>query len=594
MTYNYEAGILLVLNPNLINTPNFPSDLKAKAKRWDEKAVAHLRTRRLEIIEHQKELHRIRRKESDISLMQNSIKQLETRVKYMITDKENIEQRVLANLNSELTQHRNEYDMYTPQMVDVENRMKEREKNIRDRQSRLNEVTDHVFTNFCSRIGVTNIRQYEEREVRFEQEKRKKLLEFDDHIGKLKNELDYQKSEDNRESEKKIELTKQQRVARKAELEEKENETNEVKKQLAQVQKEQTSIQKQISAMEAKIEHERSERHLLLQTCKMEDIKLPLDEQGSSSSSLHNQRRSQSSLPSGSASQDSSMPESTQEQYQRENMISVDYSLLTSELTAIDSKPEVQRVAEHLAKEISEMQEHLCQVAAPNSKADELLEGARERLAETSEEFEQAKRKAKKAKLEFEKIKKERCDRFNKCFEHVAGHIDGIYKSLSRNTSAQAYLVPENPEEPYLEGVSYNCVAPGKRFRAMDNLSGGEKALAALALLFAVHSYNAAPFFVLDEIDAALDNTNIGKVARFICEKSKENMQLIVISLKEETYNRADALVGIYPLMEEINCSQILTLDLTQYNDMVEETQATATGSESFRTTELSSIEMVR
>lgn len=83
---------------------------------------------------------------------------------------------------------------------------------------------------------------------------------------------------------------------------------------------------------------------------------------------------------------------------------------------------------------------------------------------------------------------------------------------LSQNESAQAFLGPINMEEPYLDGISYNCIAPGKRFRPMDNLSGGEKTVAALALLFAIHSSNPSPFFVLDEIDAALDNTNIGKV----------------------------------------------------------------------------------
>jgi structural maintenance of chromosome 1 len=85
---------------------------------------------------------------------------------------------------------------------------------------------------------------------------------------------------------------------------------------------------------------------------------------------------------------------------------------------------------------------------------------------------------------------------------------------LSQNESAQAFLGPINMEEPYLDGISYNCIAPGKRFRPMDNLSGGEKTVAALALLFAIHSSNPSPFFVLDEVDAALDNTNIGKVGR--------------------------------------------------------------------------------
>ena len=116
------------------------------------------------------------------------------------------------------------------------------------------------------------------------------------------------------------------------------------------------------------------------------------------------------------------------------------------------------------------------------------------------------------AKTEFEKVKRQRLNAFNECFEAVSQRVDAIYKSLTNNASAQAFLVPENPEEPYLEGINYNCVAPGKRFQPMSNLSGGEKTVAALALLFAIHSFKPAPFFVLDEIDAALDNTNIGKV----------------------------------------------------------------------------------
>lgn len=62
-----------------------------------------------------------------------------------------------------------------------------------------------------------------------------------------------------------------------------------------------------------------------------------------------------------------------------------------------------------------------------------------------------------------------------------------------------------------------------------------------------MYSYQASPFFVLDEIDASLDNTNIGKVASYIKERSENNFQCIVISLKEEFYYRADALIGIYP-----------------------------------------------
>ncbi|KAH9383971.1 hypothetical protein HPB48_025948 [Haemaphysalis longicornis] len=73
-------------------------------------------------------------------------------------------------------------------------------------------------------------------------------------------------------------------------------------------------------------------------------------------------------------------------------------------------------------------------------------------------------------------------------------------------------------------------------------------------------SYQPAPFFVLDEIDAALDNTNIGKVANFIRKQTETSFQCIVISLKEEFYSHADALVGIVP---DVSAPRSLSLSLS-------------------------------
>merc|ERR1739836_362036 len=226
-------------------------------------------------------------------------------------------------------------------------------------------------------------------------------------------------------------------------------------------------------------------------------------------------------------------------------------------------------VEKTLEKHISELQATITRIQAPNMRAMQKLDEAREKLEETNKEFDNARRKAKQAKMAVERVKAERYDLFNKCFEHISNTIDDIYKALTRNQSAQAFLGPENPEEPYLEGINYNCVAPGKRFQPMLNLSGGEKTIAALALLFAIHSYQPAPFFVLDEIDAALDNTNIGKVASYI-ESQKGSMNIMVISLKEEFYSHADALVGITTNPQKMResgalVSKVLTLDLTPW-----------------------------
>lgn len=102
-----------------------------------------------------------------------------------------------------------------------------------------------------------------------------------------------------------------------------------------------------------------------------------------------------------------------------------------------------------------------------------------------------------------------------------------------------------------------------KRFRDMEQLSGGEKTVAALALLFAIHSYQPSPFFVLDEVDAALDNTNVAKVARYIRSQASDAFQFIVISLKGSLYEHGDSLVGIYR-DQEVNSSRTLTLDVSK------------------------------
>jgi structural maintenance of chromosome 1 len=116
-----------------------------------------------------------------------------------------------------------------------------------------------------------------------------------------------------------------------------------------------------------------------------------------------------------------------------------------------------------------------------------------------------------------------------------------------------------------LDGIKYHAMPPLKRFRDMEHLSGGEKTMAALALLFAIHSYQPSPFFVLDEVDAALDNTNVARIANYIHDHAAPGMQFIVISLKTGLFQNSEALVGIYRDQVE-NSSKSLTLDVSFQN----------------------------
>merc|ERR1712156_675088 len=357
---------------------------------------------------------------------------------------------------------------------------------------------------------------------------------------------------------KEVEKLKSEKTYLKDEVDKLDDAVEKAKKDVAGVQKELGNISKAINQIESSLDNERSNRHNILKQCKMDSINIPM-----------RKGRLEEIEDEDDPSIDVSSSQPSHIIYEKEEKIKIDYSSLNSSLTEGIEENDVRRIEKRMEKIISDLMATIHRIQAPNMKAMQKLDEAREKLQEANKDFETVRKKAKQAKQNFERIKQERYDLFMKCFEHVSNTIDGIYKQLARNQSAQAFLGTENPEEPYLEGINYNCVAPGKRFQPMSNLSGGEKTIAALALLFAIHSFQPAPFFVLDEIDAALDNTNIGKVASYI-ESQRERMNIVVISLKEEFYSHADALIGITTDSIEMEktgalISKVLTLDLTPY-----------------------------
>ncbi|KAL4655475.1 structural maintenance of chromosomes protein 1A [Arapaima gigas] len=570
------------------------SDLKAKARRWDEKAVDKLKDKKEKLTEELKEQMKAKRKEAELRQVQSQAHGLQMRLKYSQSDLEQTKTRHLSLNMQEKSKLESELANFGPRINDIKRIIQSRERDMKDLKDRMNLVEDEVFVEFCKEIGVRNIREFEEEKVKRQNEIAKKRLEFETQKTRLAIQLDYEKNQLKEDQEKvqmweqtvkkdeseierlkkeeqrhmkiidetmaQLQDLKNQHLTKKSEVNDKNHEMEEIRKKLGGANKELTQLQKEVTAIETKLEQKRSDRHNLLQACKMQDIRLPL--KSGTMDDISQEEGASQAEESVSSSQKTSST-----MLAKEALIEIDYSNLSEDLKDSLSEEEIKAEMNNLQQRLNEQQSILQRISAPNMKAMEKLESVRDKFQETSDEFEAARKRAKKAKQAFEQIKKERFDRFNACFESVATNIDEIYKALSRNSSAQAFLGPENPEEPYLDGINYNCVAPGKRFRPMDNLSGGEKTVAALALLFAIHSYKPAPFFVLDEIDAALDNTNIGKVANYIKDQSVQNFQAIVISLKEEFYTKADSLIGVYPEQGDCVISKVLTFDLSQYPD---------------------------
>ncbi|XP_002187833.5 structural maintenance of chromosomes protein 1B [Taeniopygia guttata] len=563
------------------------SDLRFKARCWDEKEISKMKEGRDSLINELKDLMRIRRKEADLKQLRAQCQGTQTRLKYSQSELDLIKKKHLANLfmeksklQSELLNVEAQYDMLNEGVV-------QRKLKIEEFQKKINKVEDDVFQEFCEEIGIENIRVYEQEHVRQQEEIDKKRLEFEnqrtrlniqleykhDHLQKLTNSVSKLRETMHKDEAEIINLQKDEKKllkkvnelleeqqhlkdrlsAHKSELTKSQNEVEESRKMMLTLNREATKLQREATALETSLEEMRLRRHNLLLECKVQDLKIKL---------------LAGSLDDISEVEPGTEIEGTQTLsgiYEREERIQIDYSTLDLDLKELESDKDIEDRVKQMQQEIKSKEVTLMKTAAPNLRAGEKLLIARDKFQESIDAFETSRKEARICKQEFEEVKKRRYDLFSQCFEHASIAIDRIYKQLCRNSSAQAFLSPENPEEPYLEGIGFHCVAPGKRFMPMDSLSGGEKTVAALALVFAVHSFRPAPFFILDEIDAALDNTNIDKVSSFIREQAHEQVQMIVISLKEEFYCKADALIGVCPEHNEIMFSQVLTLDLTEY-----------------------------
>jgi len=224
-------------------------------------------------------------------------------------------------------------------------------------------------------------------------------------------------------------------------------------------------------------------------------------------------------------------------------LIRIDFSDLSD-----DDKADASSAA---ASAEGQLEEILAQLRAisPNLKALQQYEELEGRIKHSDEIFAKSRTTSAEAKKALDEVASRRKELFLGAFKNAAKVIDGIYKELTRSTTfpmgGTAHLVLESSEEPYLHGVKFNTMPPAKRFREIEQLSGGERTVAALALLFALWSVKPAPLFVMDEIDAALDNVNVVRVADFI-RKQAGSVQFITISLKDTFYDKSDGLVGVY------------------------------------------------
>ncbi|MDK7752236.1 chromosome segregation protein SMC [Staphylococcus ureilyticus] len=202
-----------------------------------------------------------------------------------------------------------------------------------------------------------------------------------------------------------------------------------------------------------------------------------------------------------------------------------------------------------------------------NLNAIEQFEEINERYTFLNEQ--RADLRAAKATLEqlIEEMDNEVKERFKETFHAVQGHFSEVFKSLFGGGQAELRLT----DDDYLSaGVDIIVQPPGKKLQNLSLLSGGERALSAIALLFAILKVRSAPFVILDEVEAALDEANVIRYAQYLKALSNQT-QFIVITHRKGTMEFSDRLYGV--TMQESGVSKLVSVNLNTIDEVIKEEQ---------------------
>src|SRR5213592_2671099 len=209
---------------------------------------------------------------------------------------------------------------------------------------------------------------------------------------------------------------------------------------------------------------------------------------------------------------------------------------------------------------ITELEEKLAAIGPVNLVADDEYRELDERLGFLQTQYDDLVGSIKDLEKALRGMTRSAQERFTQAFEEINRHFKELFERLFEGGRAELRLVEtEEGGDPLDTGVELMAEPRGKRLQSVTLLSGGERALTGLALLFAIFYFRPSPFCVLDEVDAPLDDANIHRFLRVLRELTSQT-QFLVITHNRKTMEAADILYGV--TMEEPGLSKLVSVNL--------------------------------
>ena len=210
-----------------------------------------------------------------------------------------------------------------------------------------------------------------------------------------------------------------------------------------------------------------------------------------------------------------------------------------------------------MKKEVASLKDKIKRLGDVNVNAIEDYKNVMERytfLHKQHEDLIEAEKSLQKIIVDLDELMRKQ---FRERFSEIDHEFDKVFKELFGGGQANLELMDD---DDILEaGIKIIAQPPGKKLQNMMQLSGGEKALTAISLLFAIQNLKPSPFCLLDEIEAALDESNVDRFAKYL-HKMTKSTQFIVITHRRGTMDQANQLYGI--TMQEKGVSTLVSVDL--------------------------------
>ena len=216
---------------------------------------------------------------------------------------------------------------------------------------------------------------------------------------------------------------------------------------------------------------------------------------------------------------------------------------------------------EESATTIATLKRKITMLGAVNQNAVEEYEFEKEHCQEMVTQREDLEKALEDLQTALDEIRGEMLRIFNAGFEEINENFKITFKELFGGGKAELQIDYVEGEDPLAAGVEIVASPPGKKLTKISLLSGGEQALTAIAILFAILKARPMPFCILDEIEAALDDANVDRFASYL-KRFSEETQFIVITHRKPTMNQADVLFGV--TMQEKGVSKIVSVKLAE------------------------------